>query len=520
VQWCFSDLFRVKPLETLTAETERPDQQLKRTLGPFHLTSLGVGAIVGAGIFSMVGTAAAGGGDHIGAGPAVVLSFVLVAVACGFAALCYAEFASMVPVAGSAYTYAYATLGQLVAWIIGWDLILEYAVGNIAVALSWSDYFQTLLRTFHLDWPLWLGTDYRSATQAAQAVAAAQATNGLGALDATVLLDAKALTTAPRFAGVPIVFDLPAVLIVAGLTWILVRGIRESARFNTAMVLLKLAIVAIFVGVGAAYIRPENWHPFAPTGLAGIKSAAGAVFFAYIGFDAVSTAAEETKEPQRNMPIGIIGSLILCTVLYIAVAVVLTGMVKSSQLSGTADPLAQAFKIRGLNWMAGIIAFGAVFATTSVLLVFQLGQPRILFSMARDGLLPQWASRVHPRFRTPHLATLLTGAAVAGAAAVSNINEVADVCSIGTLFAFVLVAAGIIVLRWVDPQRERPFRTPLFPWVPLLAIASCGWIMAQLPRAAWLRFGIWLVLGLIIYFGYSHRHARKKWSEGQPPEKR
>jgi len=297
-------------------------------------------------------------------------------------------------------------------------------------------------------------------------------------------------------------------LIVAGITWVLVRGIRESASFNSAMVLLKLLIIGLFIGVGAFYIKPENWQPFAPNGFKGISSAVGTVFFAYIGFDAISTAAEETRRPQRDMPIAIIASLIACTIIYVAVALVLTGMVKSSQMSGTADPLARAFAERGLNWMAGIISFGAVFATTSVLLVFQLGQPRIFFSMARDGLLPNWAARVHPKYRTPHITTIITGVAVAGAAAVSNINEVADVCSIGTLFAFVLVAAGIIILRYTDPDRPRPFRAPLFPFVPLMAIAACGWIMFQLPAAAWIRFGIWLAIGLVIYFGYSQWHAR------------
>lgn len=502
--------FRTKSLDRLLADTERPGQQLHRRLGPVQLTCLGIGAIIGAGIFSTVGTAAAGGGEHLGAGPALAVSFLIVAVACSFAALCYAEFASMVPVAGSAYTYAYATVGELIAWIIGWDLILEYAVGNVAVAISWSDYFQSLLRGLNLAWPQWLGVDYRSAWQAAEKVAAARLQHvDLTTFDPSVLADAQAMAHAPRVLGVPIVFDLPAILIVAFITWLLVRGISESSRFNTAMVILKLGVVALFVGVGAFYTQPANWVPFAPNGFGGISSAAAIIFFAYIGFDAVSTAAEEARDPQRNMPIAIIASLVVCTIVYIAVALVLTGMVRWDQFQNVADPLAKAFADRGLNWMAGWISVGAVVATTSVLLVFQLGQPRILFSMARDGLLPGWAAAVHPRYRTPHITTILTGVAVALFAAVSNINEVVELCNIGTLFAFVLVAVGVIVLRRVDPERPRPFRTPLYPWVPLGAIGSCLWLMAELPRITWIRFIVWLVVGLVIYLLYGYRRSRQ-----------
>jgi APA family basic amino acid/polyamine antiporter len=495
-------LFRRKSLDLLVSETADPRHQLRRALGPVQLTLLGVGAIIGAGIFSTVGTAAAGGGEHVGAGPALVLSFLFVAIACGFAALCYSEFASMVPVSGSAYTYAYATLGELIAWIIGWDLILEYAVGNVAVAISWSDYFQSLLAGFKLAWPVWLGTDYRSALQAAHKIAEAKASGiDLGTLGDAVARGSQAWDLAPRIAGIPIIFNLPAVLIVALVTWVLVRGIRESARFNSTMVILKLAIVGFFLAVGACYVKPENWTPFAPHGLAGISSAGASIFFAYIGFDAVSTAAEETRNPQRNVPIGIIASLILCTVIYVAVALVLTGMVRWDQFSGVADPLAKAFSVRGMNWTAGIISFGAVFATTSVLIVFQLGQPRIFFSIARDGLLPAWAAKVHPKYRTPHITTILTGVFVAVFAAVTNIDEVVDLCNIGTLFAFVLVAAGILVLRRIDPSRPRPFRTPLVPWVPLLAILTCGYLMAAQPRVTWVRFVLWLAAGLLIYLG-------------------
>ena len=503
-----ADLFRVKPLDKLLAETQEPDKQLRRVLGPIQLTGLGIGAIIGAGIFSLVGTAAAGDASHLGAGPALVLSFVLVAIACGFAALCYAEFAAMVPVAGSAYTYAYATLGQLVAWIIGWDLILEYAVGNIAVAISWSEYFQTLLRGFHLEWPIWLGTDYRTAFEAAHQVAEATAQHkDLSALGESVLRGARAVQEAPHLGPLPIIFNLPAVMIVALITWVLVRGIRESAGFNSAMVVLKLAVVIFFIAVGVAYINPENWQPFAPHGFKGISSAGAVIFFAYIGFDAISTAAEETRRPQRDLPIGMIASLAVCTVIYIVVALVLTGMLRYDQFAGAADPLAKAFSQRGMNWTATIISFGAVFATTSVLLVFQLGQPRIFFSMGRDRLLPAWAARVHPKYRTPYIPTILTGIFVAAMSATMSINEAADVCSIGTLFAFVLVAIGIVVLRRTAPHRPRPFRTPLVPWVPLGAIVSCGYLMINLPKEAWIRFVGWLAVGSIIYFKYSRRNA-------------
>jgi len=504
----WAQLFRRKTLDQLVGDSTEPRHQLKRVLGPVQLTALGVGAAIGAGIFSSIGSAVAGGADHVGAGPAIIVSFVLVAVACALAGVCYAEFASMVPTAGSAYTYAYATLGELVAWIIGWDLILEYAVGNVAVAVSWSGYFQELLRGLGMHWPSWLGTDYRSALQAAKVLAHLQATHGdVAALTSDVKQAAEAWSAAPQIAGFHMVFNVPAFLIVMLLTWILVLGIRESAWFNAAMVAVKLLIVVFFLAVGAFYVQPENWTPFAPHGFKGIASGAAIIFFAYIGFDAVSTAAEETRDPQRNMPIGILASLVVCTILYITVAVVLTGMLKSSEL-GTAEPLATAFSARGINWAAGVVSFGAVVATTSVLFVFQLGQPRILFVMARDGLLPQWAAKVHPRFRTPYVTTILTGVLVAAFAGVSNINEVVELCNIGTLFAFVLVAAGILILRRIDPDRPRPFKTPWVPWVPLGAIVTCVWLMRELPLVTWKRFIYWLIAGLLIYGFYSFRRSR------------
>jgi len=506
-----SHLFRTKSLDVMIGEAEHGSQRLKRALGPFQLTVLGVGAVIGAGIFSTVGSASAGGGNHIGAGPAIVVSFALTALACGFAALCYAEFAAMVPIAGSAYTYAYATLGELLAWIIGWDLILEYAVGNVALAISWSGYFQEFLRGIGLGFPGWLGIDYRTAAMAAKETAAAAAAGTLGSVGPAVQLASQALADAPRLAGVPIVFNLPAFLIVAAVTIVLLKGIRESAWVTTVTTTVNVVIILFFCIVGAFYVKPANYVPFAPNGFAGISSAAAIIFFAYIGFDAVSTAAEETRNPQRDMPIGMIASLIICTVIYIAVAIVLTGMLNWTHL-GTAQPLATAFSANGMNWAAVIVSIGAMFACTSVLMVFQLGQPRIFFSMARDGLLPRWASKVHPKWQTPHISTILTGVAVAVFACFTNITEVVELTNIGTLFAFVLVAIGILVLRRVDPGRKRPFRTPFVPAVPVLAILTCGYLMIELPWVTWVRFVVWLAVGLFFYVIYGMRHSRLRAS--------
>ncbi|WP_420127477.1 amino acid permease [Longimicrobium sp.] len=498
-------LFRRKAIGPTSGEHVDPQVEvehgLRRSLGVWQLTSLGIGAIIGAGIFSGAGSAVAGGPNHVGAGPALVLSYVLVAIACGFAALCYAEFASLIPQAGSAYTYAYATLGELVAWIIGWDLIIEYAVGNIAVAVSWGAYFQTLLQGFGLGLPAWLATDPRTAKHAAQALAADPTITG------STLEAAHAWQTAPHVLGMPIIFNLPAVAIVALITWILVKGIRESAWANTLMVILKLVILLFFIAIGAFWVRPENWEPFMPNGWNGVFVGASLIFFAYIGFDAVSTAAEEAKNPQRDMPRAMMWSLAVTSLIYIVVTLVMTGLVPWDQ-HGTADPLASAFSERGFDWAAGIISFGAVVAMASVLLVFQLGQPRIFFSMARDGLLPAFAAKLHPRYRTPHVTTILTGAFVAFFAAFANINEVIELTNIGTLFAFVLVAAGVMVLRIREPERHRPFRTPFIWFVAPAAILSCGFLMFQLPRVTWERFGIWLAVGLVFYFMYGYRHSR------------
>jgi APA family basic amino acid/polyamine antiporter len=481
---------------------------LRKVLGKWDLTALGVGAIIGAGIFASTGSAIAGGGDHLGAGPAIVISFLMTAVACGFAALCYAEFAAMVPIAGSAYTYAYAALGELVAWIIGWDLVIEYAVGNVAVAVSWSGYFVELLRTFHVYPPAWLITDYRSAVKAAAAVASGTATPAMHEI-------ASALTDAPRVLGVPIIFNLPAIAIVTAITWLLVRGIRESARSNTLMVLLKVFIVLVFLAVGAFYVKPSNYVAyggFAPNGFKGIGTAAGLIFFAYIGFDAVSTAAEEAKDPKRDMPFGIIASLIICTTLYMLVALVLTGVAPWKEV-GTAEPMLTALSLAGSGGFvltAGriLIGIGAVVAMSSVLLVFQMGQPRIFFSMARDGLLPPWAAKIHPRYKTPHVTTIITGVIVGVFSTFTNIDEAVELTNIGTLFAFVLVAVGVIVLRVREPNRPRPFRVPGSPVTPAIAAVSCIFLMAQLPTVTWIRFFVWLAIGLVLYFAYGYRHSR------------
>jgi APA family basic amino acid/polyamine antiporter len=483
---------------------------LRRSLGKWHLTALGVGATIGAGIFATTGTAIVGDSVRPGAGPAIVISFLLTAITCGFAALCYAEFASMVPISGSAYTYAYASLGELVAWIIGWDLIVEYAVGNIGVAIGWSGYFRELLTHFGLALPPWLATDFRSATLAAEAVAA-------GATDATSLYLASALTTAPQIFGFNVIANLPAFLIVAGITCILVLGIRESATSNNAMVILKVAIILFFVAVGLTLIRPANWTTpetggFAPNGFAGISAGAAIIFFSYIGFDATSTAAEEAKNPARDMPFGIIMSLIICTVLYILVAGVMTGVAPWPKL-GTAEPMITALALadgspRLITASRFIVSLGAVFAMTSVLLVFQLGQPRIFMSMSRDGLLPPFFSKVHPRFKTPYVGTIITGTFVGSFAAFANIAEVVELTNIGTLFAFILVSAGVIVLRKAEPDRPRPFRAPWVPLTPILAIVSCLYLMLQLPWLTWVRFGVWLAVGLVIYFLYGIRHSR------------
>jgi basic amino acid/polyamine antiporter, APA family len=488
------DLFRRKSMDQLEADLEEPEHRLKKALGPIDVTALGIGAIIGAGIFATIGTAAAGDPTRPGAGPALLLSFMVTAIACGFAALCYAEFAAMIPISGSAYTYAYATLGELIAWIIGWDLIIEYAVGNVAVAISWANYFKTLVSGFGITIPDWISTDYRTAAKIP------------GLLD-----------SAPHIFGVPIVFNILAFGIVAAITIVLVIGIRESATMNTTMVILKLIVLGFFVAVGWGDIKGENFHPFMPNGWAGVQAGAAIVFFAYIGFDAVSTVAEETRNPSRDLPIGIVGSLIISTVIYILVAAVFTGIIpfavlKQKLATEQAEPLTMALQYANIgrfsNLFVGIVAFGSVVAHTAVLLVFQLGQPRIFFSMARDGLLPQTFAKVHPRFRTPHVTTILTGVAVGVCAMFTSIDEMVDLTNIGTLFAFILVCVGILILRKREPARRRAFRVPLSPLLPLLGVVACLYLMFGLPWITWVRFGAWLVVGMIVYFFYGFRRSR------------
>jgi len=495
-------MFRTKNLDDLMREADPPERSLKRALGAFDIVMLGIGAIIGAGIFATIGTAVAGDAMRPGAGPGIVLSFALTAVACGFCGLCYAEFASVVPISGSAYTYSYATLGELVAWIIGWDLIIEYAVGNVAVAIAWAAYFHQLCEGIGWQIPAWLAVDFRSAAQAATAVDAAG-----GVVDPALALAYQAWLIHPTVLGVPIIFNALAVVIVMLITWLLIVGVKESARVNAVMVMLKLVILFFFVYAGMKYVRPENWSPFMPNGFAGVWVGASLIFFAYIGFDAISTAAEECRKPSRDLPIGILGSLAICTVIYVAVALVLTGMVPWDKL-GVADPLAAAFAYVGEDVSASVVAIGAVASMTAVLLVFQYGQPRIFFSMSRDGLLPAQFSRVHPKYKTPHVTTLWTGIVVATISAFAHINEIVELTNIGTLFAFVLVCAGVIILRYRDPDRPRAFRTPFVPLVPLLGIACCVYLMLGLPWVTWVRFGLWLVVGLVLYVVYGYRKSK------------
>ncbi len=489
-------LFRRKPIAELLVDEQDSAHSLKRVLGAGDLVMLSIGAVIGAGIFGAIGTAAAGQVDasgHVvraGAGPALVFSFLLLGGACALSALCYAELAAMIPQAGSAYAYSYATLGELVAWIIGWDLILEYAVGNVAVAISWGDYFNTLVRGVGVNLPAFLTTGYRTALLSAN-----PDVHGL-------------LNTAPRLAGIPILVNIPACAIVLVITWLLLRGARESSRANNVMVVIKLIALALFIGVGVTHLTPANYHPFAPNGFTGIHQGAAIVFFAYIGFDAISTAAEETRDPQRNLPIGILGGLAICTLIYVIVGAVLTGMVPYKMLANTADPLAYALQATGFTGVGWLVALGAAVSMSAVLLVFQYGQPRIFFSMARDGLLPQWAARVHPVSRIPYTTTVLTGVVVAAASLIGDAAETYDLTNIGTLFAFALVCIGVLVLRITEPERPRPFRVPLVWLVCILGAAACVFVMAGLPRQAWERFGIWLVVGLVLYFAYGFKHSR------------
>ena len=492
----WSQLLRKKSIDKLLAEADEPEHCLRKTLGPWSLTALGIGAIIGTGIFILTGTAAAGEvvkvqsilkaplidalfhGSHAvgvagrpGAGPAIALSFLLVALACALAGLCYAELASMIPIAGSAYTYSYATLGEIVAWIIGWDLILEYAVSNMAVAVGFSAYIDSLLQGFGLHLPRQL---------------------------------AGPLFVGGQRSGAW--FNLPGFLVVMILTVVLVRGIRESAGANNLMVTVKIIAILIFIVAASRYIHVSNWKPFMPNGWQGVMTGGAIVFFTYIGFDSVSTAAEECRNPQRDVPFGIIASLIICTTLYCSVAVVLTG-IQHWQTLRNAAPVANALEAIGLTHVERWVTVGALTGMLSSLLVYQLGQARVWYSMSRDGMLPTVFSSVHPRFRTPHVSTIVAGFFVAIPAGLFDIGTLADLSNIGTLFAFVLVSLGVLVLRQKQPERRRAFRTPWVPFLPIASVMCCLILMASLPVETWLRFVVWLVIGLTIYLLYSRHHS-------------
>ena len=491
------ELLRTKSIDALIAVSEEPGKQLRKTLGPWSLTALGVGAVIGSGIFILTGTAAAGESlsgksvlhapvldlllhgpntvstlGRLGAGPGISLSFLLTAIACSFAALCYAELASMIPVAGSAYTYAYATLGEIFAWIIGWDLILEYAVSNMAVAVGFSAYLNDIFESI-FGWHL------------PSKIAGPMIVSG-------------------QFTGAW--FNISTLVVLLILTYILVRGVRESARTNNAMVLIKIAAILIFVLGAAKAVRTENWHPFLPNGFPGVMTGAAIVFFTYIGFDSVSTAAEECRRPQRDLPVGIVGTLVICALLYISVALVLTGIANYKTLNNAA-PVANALKALGFEGIRKWVSVGAIVGMLSSLLVFQYGQARVWFAMSRDGLLPRAFSKVHPKYKTPYISTWIAGLAVGIPAGVWDIGTFADLSNIGTLFAFIVVSAGVIVLRRKQPERPRGFRVPGSPFFPLLSIVCCLALMTALPLETWIRFVVWLAIGLCIYFSFSRRHS-------------
>src|SRR5712691_4732973 len=519
-------LFARKPMSMLLAEAkEAGEHSLKRTLGPVQLTALGVGAVIGAGIFVFSGL-----GAHY-AGPGLMLSFVLSGLGCAFAALCYAEFAAMIPLAGSAYTYAYATLGELFAWIIGWDLTLEYAMGASTVSSGWSNHFIELLDIFHIKMPLWLAYDHWTGLRAAENIVArqmAQASDSslaprtqaflnkvsdiIAAQSPQLMQRAHDLLNAPTMFGVEIGWNLPAFVIALIITAILAIGIKESARFNSTIVVIKVSVVLFVIGLGFRYVSASNWggdwKTFAPMGFSGIGAGAAYIFFAYIGFDAVSTTAQEAKNPQRDLPIGIIASLLVCTALYIAVAAVLTGMVPWREVNIEA-PIARAFMDRGLTVASHIITLGALAGLTSVMLVMLLGQTRVLYSMANDGLLPKkFFAAVHPKWRTPWKNTILVGLLAAVVGSLVPIDDIGKMVNIGTLLAFVIVCIAVILLRRTDPDQPRPFRTPWVPLVPILGVLFNGYMMYRLGWINWARLIIWLLIGLVVYFTYGQKHSK------------
>ncbi|RDK05608.1 amino acid permease [Cupriavidus lacunae] len=456
-------LFRTKDIDAMLAVAR--DDGLKKVLGPIDLVMMGIGAIIGTGIFVLTGTGA------LTAGPALTVSFVIAALACGFAALCYAEFASAIPVSGSIYTYSYATLGEIVAWMIGWDLLLEYGLATSAVSVGWSGYFQSLMAGFGLKLP-------------------------------------AALTAAPgSVPGVHTVLNLPACVIMLAITWVVSYGVRESTRVNNLMVAIKIGVVLLFIAVGVWHVQPANWQPFAPFGFAGIFNAAALVFFAFIGFDAVTSAAEEVRNPRRDLPIGIIGSLAVCTVLYVVVAAIMTGIVPFAKFAGVDHPVSLALQFAGQNWVAGFVDLGAILGMTTVILVMTYGQTRVIFAMSRDGLLPERLSSVHPVHATPYFATWTVGIVFAAIAALVPLSVLAELINIGTLAAFTLISVAVLVLRKTRPDLPRAFRCPGVPVVPLLSIGFCLFLMAHLQALTWIAFLVWLVVGLVIYFAYARRNA-------------
>ena len=488
-------------------KTKNPDEMiegankggLQKTLGAFDLIILGVGAIIGSGIFTVVGIAAAGSPESAGAGPALVVSMILASLACVFSAMCYSEFASMIPVAGSAYLYTYATMGEFLAWIVGWVLMLEYLVGYIAVASAWSGYLIQFLKgfpflpSFITNPPVWLINDYSSAVS----------TLTKQGIDPTTVI--------PTIAGIPISINLPAVLVTVFMAAILVKGIKESTNMAGIMVIIKLAVIALFVFTGMFYVKPQNWVPFAPNGFEGIFMGAFIIFFAYIGFDAIATAAEETKNPQKNLPIGIIGSLATCTIVYVLVGLVLTGMVPIGQID-THAPIAHAMRAVGQDWVAGLISLGALTGLTSVLLVLMLAGTRILYAMSRDNYLPSILKTVHKKFKTPHIITVLAAIICMLGSMFLNISTAAELCNFGTFTSFIIVCIAVIILRKTDPNRKRPFKVPFCPYFPLLGVICCGGLMIysmQFLTTSRFLFPLWLALGVLIYFGYGYKKQRK-----------
>jgi APA family basic amino acid/polyamine antiporter len=521
-----ANIWARKPMNMLLEEAgESGERSLKRTLGPFQLTALGVGAVIGAGIFVLSGL-----GAHY-AGPGLMLSFVLSGLGCAFAALCYAEFAAMIPLAGSAYTYAYATLGELFAWIIGWDLTLEYAMGASTVSSGWSNHFIELLDIFHIKMPLWLAYDHWTGLRAAENIVArqmAQASDSsllpgtqaflnkvgeiIAAQSPQLVEGSHRLLDAPKMFGVELGWNMPAFVIALVITAILAIGIKESARFNSTIVVIKVAVVLFVIGLGFRYVSASNWggdwHTFAPMGFSGIGAGAAYIFFAYIGFDAVSTTAQEAKNPQRDLPIGIIASLLVCTVLYILVASVLTGMVPWREINIEA-PIARAFLDRGLVGASHIITLGALAGLTSVMLVMLLGQTRVLYAMANDGLLPRkFFADIHPKWRTPWKNTILVGLLAAVVGSLVPIDDIGKMVNIGTLLAFVIVCIAVIMLRRTDPDQPRPFRTPWVPLVPILGVLFNGYMMIRLGAINWIRLVLWLAIGLVVYFTYGQKHSK------------